>query len=313
MHWLRLKLSQRKNDTTLSTERLKYIIAVILYGTIGVFLRPVSVSSEIVVMCRGIIGSAFIFAFLNIRKQKPDMAAIRENRIWLLISGIGLGLNWVFLFAAYLHTTVAIASLCNYMAPIIVVVIAPVALREPLNKRKIPCVIAALIGIILVSGFWTGSTGGFSGVFMGLLAAVCFVVIVICNRKMHGINAYDKSVVQLIISAITVLPYVLIKNWDIQLHWNARSIVLILILGLIHTGAAYCLYFSGMATLPVQTVAILGYLEPVVSVLCSAIILHENMGAHGWIGAVLILGAAIISETVFDAKQATNEVKKAKE
>jgi drug/metabolite transporter (DMT)-like permease len=69
-------------------------------------------------------------------------------------------------------------------------------------------------------------------------------------------------------------------------------------LGVLHTGVAYCLYFSGMGSLPVQTVAILGYLEPVVSVLCSAFFLREAMGVSGWIGAVLIIGAAVVSETM---------------
>ncbi len=282
----------------LAKEKMKYIIAVILYGTIGMFLRQVSVPSEIVVICRGIIGSAFIFTFLTAQKKRLNMLAIRKNRIWLLISGVCLGLNWVFLFAAYLHTTVAIASLCNYMAPMIVIVVAPAVLHERLNKRKIPCVIAAFVGIILVSGFWNGEIGDASGILMGLMAAICFVIIVICNRKMQGINPYDKSIPQLAISAVTVLPYVLVKNWGgTEINWNVKSVVIIIVLGLVHTGVAYCLYFSGMTTLPVQTVAILGYLEPVVSVICSAVILHEHMNISGWIGAVLILGAAIISET----------------
>lgn len=237
----------------LAVERMKYIIAVILYGTIGMFLRQVSVPSEIVVVCRGIIGSAFISVLSISQKKRLDRAAIRENRIWLVISGVCLGLNWVLLFAAYMHTTVAIASLCNYMAPIIVVVIAPFVLHEPINKRKIPCVIAAFIGIVFVSGFWKGVTGDASGILMGLMAAICFVIIVICNRKMQSINPYDKAVIQLVISAITVLPYVLIKNWGMEIDWNARSIMIIIILGLVHTGLAYCLYFSGMSTLPVQT------------------------------------------------------------
>ena len=282
-------------------ERGKYVIAVILYGTIGMFLRQISLPSEIVVMCRGIIGSAFILAFMKTRKRKLNRESIRKNRIWLIISGICLGLNWVFLFAAYMHTTVAIASLCNYMAPVIVVMIAPAALREPLNRRKIPCVLAAFAGIVLVSGFWKEGAGNMSGVVLGLLGAVCFVIIVICNRKMQGIDSYDKAVVQLILSAVTVLPYVLVKNRGAELVWDGKSVALILVLGLVHTGVAYCLYFSGMATLPVQTVAVLGYLEPAVSVLCSAILLHEPMDFGGWIGAVLIIGAAILSEMIPDA------------
>lgn len=282
----------------IALERTKYITAVVLYGTIGLLLRYVSLPSEMVALCRGAIGSAFIWLYLHARGMRINKTAIRENIVWLVLSGICLGLNWIFLFAAYMHTTVAIASLCNYMAPIIVIVIAPVVLGEDLDKRKMPCVVAAFIGIVLVSGFWNGSPGSISGIMMGLLAALCFVVIVICNRKIHDISALDKSVVQLAISAWTILPYVLIRNRGISLSIDARSALIILTLGLVHTGIAYCLYFSGMSTLPVQTVAILGYLEPAVSVLCSAFFLHEAMGAAGWIGAVLIIGAAVISEMI---------------
>ena len=286
-----------------SAERIKYIIAAVIYGTVGTFLRYVSLPSEIVAMCRGILGSAFILLYLAARHQKPDREAIRKNLKWLIIGGVSLGLNWIFLFAAYIETTVAIASLCNYMAPVIVILIAPVVLKERLDKRKMFCVAAAFAGIILVSGFWNGSVGNASGIFLGLAAALFFVVIVICNRKLRDIDALDKSVIQLAISALTILPYVLIKNIGSPLTLDPRSVLIILVLGIVHTGIAYCLYFSGMASLPVQTVAILGYLEPVVSVLCSAFFLREHMGIFGWIGAVLIIGAALVSETMKEPAQ----------
>ena len=281
-----------------AVERIKYIIAVVIYGTVGMFLRYVSLPSEIVAMFRGIIGSTFIFLYLKARHQSPDREAIRENLKWLVIGGISLGLNWIFLFAAYINTTVAIASLCNYMAPVIVILISPLVLRERPDRRKMPCVIAAFIGIILVSGFWNGSFGNIKGVFLGLAAAAFFVVIVICNRKLQEVPALDRVIVQLAVSAMTILPYVLVRNWGAAISLDVRSVLIILILGLVHTGLAYCLYFSGMGSLPVQTVAILGYLEPVVSVLCSALFLREHMGIAGWAGAVLILGAALVSESM---------------
>ena len=285
--------------TNTALERAKYIAAVVLYGTIGMFLRSVDLPSEIVALCRGSIGSLFILAYLAARGKKPDAQAIRRNAKWLVLSGICLGGNWIFLFAAYMNTTVAIASLCNYMAPAIVVLIAPAVLKEPLDRRKLPCVAAAFAGIVLVSGVLGGGpVGRLSGVAMGLGAAACFVGIVLCNRRLRDIAALDRVVVQLAVSAATILPYALARNWGAALHIDARSAAVVLMLGVLHTGVAYCLYFSGMASLPVQTVAILGYIEPVVSVVCSALFLREAMGAAGWIGAALILGAAAVSESV---------------
>ena len=289
----------------LAKERLKYVTAVIIYGTIGLFIRSVSLPSEFVAMCRGTVGAIFIILYQKSRNQKIDFSSIRKNLKWLIVSGVMLGLNWVFLFAAYMETTVAVASLCNYTAPMIVIIIAPVVLREKLELRKLPCALAAFVGIILVSGVRKNGTGSIPGVLLGLAAAVCFVIIVICNRKIKDICAYDKAWFQLALSSVTILPYFLIKNHGFSLEWDVKSLLIVLMLGIFHTGFAYCLYFSGMGTLPVQTVAILGYLEPVVSVLCSVIFLREYMDIFGWIGAVLIIGAAVVSE-LLGGKKAAN-------
>lgn len=281
-------------------ERARYIAAVVLFGTIGSLLRLVSLPSELVAMCRGLIGSVFILLYLARRRQKPDWRAIRKNARWLLLSGVLLGVNWIFLFAAYMETTVAIASLCNYIAPILVIVAAPLLLREKLNPKKLPCVFAALAGIVLVSGVGRGERGSPLGVALALGAAVCFASIVLCNRKLRDISALDRSFVQLALSAVTIFPYVLFRNWGAALQFDTQSVLIVLLLGVVHTGVAYCFYFSGMGSLPVQTVAVLGYLEPVVSVMCSALFLREPLSGAGWLGAVLILAAAGISELIPD-------------
>ena len=279
-------------------ERLKFVTAVTLYGTVGLFLRYVNLPSELAALCRGAIGCAFILLFVYLRGGRPDGAAIRANLKWLLLSGVCLGLNWVFLFASYMKTTVAVASLCNYTAPILVILVAPALLRERPDRRKIPCVAAAIAGLLLVSGFWNGDVGGTAGILLGLAGALCFACLVICNRKLRDISALDRSIVQLGVSAATILPYVLIHNRGTAIHLDTRAILILAMLGVVHTGFAYCLYFSGLGSLPVQTVAILGYLEPVVSVLCSTLFLHERLSPLGWVGAALILGAAVASELI---------------
>ena len=280
------------------TERIKYITSVALYGTIGIFLRYVSFPTELVAMCRGILGTAFILAFMALRHRKVDREAIRKNLLWLVLSGICLGLNWIFLFAAYVKTTVAVASLCNYMAPLLVIVAAPMVLHEKLNIKKLPCVAAAFIGIVLVSGVIGGETGNTAGVAYGLAAAVAFVCIVLCNRKLKDISAMERSIVQLSVSAVTILPYFIWNNRDSDIAVDTGSVLIVLMLGILHTGVAYCLYFSGLGTLPVQTIAILGYLEPVVSVFCSALILREHMSVWGWLGAGMIIVSAVVSELI---------------
>lgn len=286
-------------------DSLKYSLAVIIFGTIGVFLRLIKFPSEIVVLCRGVIGTLIVWLYVRIRGRRVDKAAIRKNLLWLALSGVSLGLNWIFLFAAYMHTTVAVASLFNYLAPVMVLVIAPFLYREKLTLKKILCVVAAVIGVVLISGVIGNTNSDISGlgIFFAFMAALGFVGIIFCNKKINGVNAYDKAIVQLAFSALTVLPYVLIKNWGVHIEVDLQSVLLTLMLGLVHTGFTYCLYFDTLGRLPVHSVAVLGYLEPVVSVLCSVLILHEQMDIFGWIGAALIIGAAAVSELI-SAKKA---------
>lgn len=280
----------------LAAVRVQYIIAVVLYGTIGLFLRSVRLPSELVAFCRGAVGSLIILGYQKARGGRPDREAIRNNLQWLLLSGVCLGLNWIFLFAAYMRTTVAIASLCNYMAPMAVVLVAPVLLKEPLDRRRLPFALMALAGIVLVSGVLNGGAGEPAGMLLGLAAAACFAALILCNRRMKDIPAMDKSVVQLAVSAATILPYVLARNLGAALSFDRQSVLIVLMLCVVQTGLAYCLYFNGMGALPVQEIAVLGYLEPAVSVLCSALFLREAMAPAGWLGAALIIGAAVASE-----------------
>ena len=286
----------------LRLERLKYIAAVVIFGTTGLFLRYCSLPSETAAFCRGVIGTLFLLLWQNRHGKSLERKAILRNRKWLLLSGVFLGLNWTFLFAAYVTTTVAVASLCNYLAPLIVILIAPLVLKEPMDPRKVPFVIAAFLGVVLVSGVLGGSGGNVPGVLMGLGAALGFVGIVICNRNIRHISAGDKTIIQLSVSAAVIRPYLLARNMGKELRPDLVSLLVILLLGVFHTGVAYNLYLSGMGSLPVQTVAILGYLEPVVAVLCSAFFLKEPMSPAGWAGAFLIIGAAAGSELMPPAK-----------
>lgn len=286
-------------------ERLKFITSTVLFGTIGLFVRFVDMPSEAVALYRGMIGALFIFLFLTATRRPPDMKAVRNNLPWLLISGICLGLNWIFLFAAYVNTTVALASLCDYMAPILVVVFTPLVLKEKLDLRKIPCIIAAFAGIVLASGVIGGGLVGPVGIASGLAGAVAFAILVFCNRKLHDISGFDRTLVQLAVSALTILPYVLVKNGGLPMPKDLLSGTIILMLGVLHTGIAYCLYFRGVEKLPVQSAAILGYIEPVVSILCSAVFLHEKLGWYGWLGAAMIIASTVISEMIPHKTQKT--------
>lgn len=288
-------MMERKRNT------LAYLLAVLMFGCLGLLLRLISLPSDIVVLSRCILGSLFVLLLMKLRGHRMDKAAIRKNGKWLVISGACMGWNWLLLFAAYRYTTVAIASLCNYVAPILVIFAAAFLFREKLSRIKMLCVAGALAGIVLVSGVIEGAElppDSPKGILFALLAALGFAAVVLCNRKMSEIDDLDKCVMQLLSATVAVLPFVLYSNWGKPLQPDLQSILLTVLIGLVFTGGAYCLYFSALGTLPVQSIAILGYLEPVISVLCSVLILREPITALGIIGAVLTVGSAAASELI---------------
>jgi RarD protein len=241
---------------------------------------------------------------MKILGRKVDLKAIKSNLRPLILSGFFLGLNWVFLFAAYVRISVAVASLLNYTAPIMVVIIAPFLYKERIRPIKAICIITAFIGVVLTSGIVSVGIGNVDliGITLPVLAALAFVGIVICNKSLKGIDSYNKAIVQLAASAVTVLPYVLYNNRGKSIELDLRSIILVLLLGAVHTGVAYCLYFESLGALSVQSIAILGYLEPVVSVLGSVFVLHQSMDLYGWIGAALIIFSSAASELIGSKK-----------
>ena len=277
--------------------RGELILAVLLFGTIGLFRRGIALPSSVVALGRGFIGTLFLLLYALLRGRRLDGAAIRRKLPWLILSGGLIGFNWILLFESYRYTTVATATLCYYMAPVIVILASPWLLKERLTLRRGLCAGAAVLGMIPVSGVLTeGRSGNLRGVLFGLGAAALYASVVLVNQRLREMDALEKTVVQLGAAALILLPYVLATEEVAALRWDGRSLLLLAILGIIHTGWAYALYFGSMGALPVQTVALCSYMDPVTAVLLSALVLREPLGAAGAVGAALVLGAALVSE-----------------
>ena len=271
----------------------------LIFGTIGVLRRHISLTSGALAMLRGYIGAAWLIIFMLVRARRPDMLSLRKNALKLLISGAFIGLNWMLLFEAYNHTSVATATLCYYMAPVIVMLLSPVVLKERLTKRQLICAGAAIIGMVPVSGIL--SLDGFAvseikGVLLGLGAAALYGCVIMMNKRISGVSAMDRTVVQLFAAAIVVTPYVFAAERFSPAAMSVNDILFTLVAGLIHTGAAYAMYFGSISRLPARTVAILSYIDPIFAVILSATLLGETMSPIGWLGAAVVLGAMFISE-----------------
>ena len=285
--------------TNPKTAKLAFLSAILIYGTLGVFVRYAGQPSPLVALARSSIGTLFLLFLLAVKRQKTDFSAIRRNWRPLLIAGVLLGLNWVTLFEAYRYTTVAVATLCTYLNPIIIVFGAAILMHEQLTARKLLCIAVALIGMVFVSGVADSGlpdAGEAKGILLGLLTAVLYGCIVLSNKQLRDISAYDRTLVQLFITTLVLIPYCILHGDFVGLQITGGQLGLLLILGVVHTGFAYSLYFGSMAYLPAQTLAILSYLDPVTAVLLSALVLHEPLSGFEILGAVCILGAAVVSE-----------------
>ena len=290
-------LKTQKNDTR---SLLMILISMVIWGSVGIFRRFIPVSSSILACSRGIIGTLFLILFVKLRNRKLFLPLSARQVILLIISGAVMGVNWILLFEAYNYTSVPTATLCYYMAPTIVVLLSPFLFREKITLRKGICVLAALIGMVFVSGVIENGMPGLSelkGILFGLGAAVLYACVVIINKKLPGIDAYEKTVSQLGSSAITLLPYLFLTGERFPADLSPVNWGMLLIVGLVHTGVAYAMYFGSVDGLKAQTVALLSYVDPITALILSALILHEQLMVYGILGAVLIIGAAVVSET----------------
>ena len=276
-----------------------FVISMTLFGTIGLFVKYIPLSSSLIALSRALIGFLFLAAMMLVQTKKLMVSVIRKNILPLTLSGVFLGFNWILLFESYRYTSVAVSTLCYYLAPLLVVLLSPLVLKEKLTQRKILCVAASLVGMVFISGILQANTftaKDFAGILLGLAAAVLYAAIMILNKKISGLSGYERTVFQLGLSAIVLIPYCLFTCDFVSVDLNAVQIILLAIVGVIHTGLTYFLYFGAMDHLPSQTVAMLSYIDPVVAVLISVFILAEPMKLLDIPGAVLILGAAIVSE-----------------
>ncbi len=278
--------------------RFQLIFSVVIFGTIGIFVEYIPLPSGCIAFVRGAVGALCLLLFALVSKTEISVKAIKSNLLILVLSGGAIGFNWIFLFESYRHTTVATATLCYYMAPVFVMLASPIVLGERLTAKKLVCIFAALVGMVLVSGITEGGKGpsDFIGVLFGLAAAILYASVILLNKKLKEISSHNRTMIQLGCAALVVLPYSLFaENIDVA-SLNASSVMLLLCVGVLHTGVAYLMYFGSMKVLAAQTVAVISYIDPVVAIVLSATLLKQPMNTHSVIGAVFIILSALISE-----------------
>ncbi len=278
--------------------KLMMILAMSLFGTLGVSTYFIDLPASIIVVGRGLIGASFLLILIRFSGSKLSKDDIYGNMFTLICSGICLGLNWLFLFEAYKSIEISVATVLNYLTPAMVILIAPLVFKTKLTFIKLGCALLALLGLVLVTGILENDTEdiNYYGLICGVLGAVFYTGLVVFNKKLKSIGSYDRTFVQLLIAGIVVAVYSLFTVDFDSLHPDTLSIVLLVVIAVFQTAIAFTLYFGSLAHLDAPTAVMYGYIEPVISIALSVIILHEDLGIIGWIGAAMILGSTFLSE-----------------
>ena len=281
----------------LKSPRLMLVASMTIFGTLGPFVRNISVSSGELALYRAILAALLIAIFLIVTKQKIPFANIKKEVPLLLASGVSMGINWILLFEAYKYTTVSAATLSYYFAPVIVTIVCPILFHEKLTKKQIICFIMSTLGLVMITGISDiGGGNDFIGILFGLGAAVFYATVILLNKFIKNVEGIHRTFLQFISAIIILIPYVLSTSGITLGNLNSIGWVNLLIVGLIHTGVTYCMYFSSLKELPGQKAAILSYIDPLVAVIISVTILGETMTPWQIIGGILILGFTLWNE-----------------
>lgn len=273
------------------------IASMAIFGTLGIFVRNIRVSSGELALYRAVLAAGLIAVFLWVTKQKIPFANIKKEVPLLLVSGMAMGINWILLFEAYKYTTVSVATLSYYFAPVIVTAVCPILFREKLTVKQIICFVMSTLGIVMITG--VGGNGGgddFIGILFGLGAAVFYATVILLNKFIKNVQGIHRTFLQFLAAIVILLPYVMLTSGVTLGSLDSTGWINLLIVGLVHTGVTYCMYFSSLKELPGQKAAILSYIDPLVAVLVSVTVLGETMTLWQGIGGILILGFTLWNE-----------------
>ena len=288
-----------KNSNNLN--KVALAVSMIVFGTVGIFSKKIPLPSGIIALARASIGAVMLALFMILRKKKPCITAIYKNAIPIVISGFALGINWILFFLACKTTTVPTATLSYYLAPAILVILGVLIFNDKITLKAVLTVPLSIIGIAFAGGVVGGGIEGVSayGIMCGVVAAVFYAIVVICNKFIKDIDSVDKTLCQFIVSIVILLPYVLIAERDGLKNFSKDMMLPLLIIGILHTGIAYVLYFGAASKLPTLNVALLSFIDPIVSVFVSVLFFEEKIGVYGIVGAILIIGSSVASEINF--------------
>lgn len=284
--------------------RVQFTLSMVIFGTLALFVRNISLSSGEVALFRAMLAALLIGAYLLFKKINPVKGVVRKDLLLLLASGAAMGFNWILLFEAYRYTTVSVATLCYYFAPVLVALVCPFLFGERMTQKQLVCFLASTLGVALIVG--VGGIGGGNhllGMVFGLGAALLYASVMLLNKYIKSVQGISRTFLQFLAAIAVLLPYVLVSTGIHLSALDRTGWLCLLVTGLFHTGFTYCLYFSSLYRLRGGEVAILSYIDPLVAVVLSVAVLREHITPWQILGGTLVLGFSILNELKWHPKK----------
>ena len=274
-----------------------------VFGTIALFVREIALPSAEIALFRAVLAMLLLGGYLIVKHINPLKGICRRDLLLLLLSGAAMGFNWILLFEAYRHTTVSLSTLCYYFAPVLLTLLSPLLFRERMHPRSILCFAFSTLGVVLIVGVSTSGGGNhLLGVACGLGAALLYATVMLLNKSIRSVSGLCRTFLQFVAAIAVLAPYVALTGGFHIGTLSGRGWAFLLIVGLVHTGLTYCLYFSSLWRLSGQQAALLSYIDPLVAVLLSVTLLGEPITPLQIVGGVLILGFSFLNEISPKAK-----------
>ncbi len=278
--------------------KVYFILSMMIFGAVGVFAKYLNIPSSILALFLSLTGTVTLLSIVLLKKQQIKMPTIRNNAAALITAAVTLGGNWIFLFQSYKETTIANAALSYYFAPVIVIILAPLLLKDKFSLIKLTCIAIAMSGLfmILYTNTHEVSEKHLLGISYGLIAATFYAAMTITNKFIHGIDDLTETVIKLGLSSIMLLPFVLLTSDFSSISLTVTNLFWLLLFGILHGGIGFYMFFAGMKGLKANTIAVLSYIDPLTSLIISIVIVREKVTLIQLLGALLLLSAIWLSE-----------------
>lgn len=274
----------------------KMIFAMLIFGSNGIVASQIALASTEITFLRTLIGSLLLLCVFLGKREHFTLHRQRKDALFLFLSGASMGASWLFLYEAYQQLGVSMTILIHYTAPAMVMLLSPLFFKEKLNLPKCIGLGIVLLGIFCINSQPDAGGRNLWGLFCAAMSAVLYASMVIANKKVAKIQGLENVVWQMLFALLTIVVFFLLRGNTLLIRIPPGSLPFVLILGILNGGIANYLYFSSLGRLPVQTVAVFSYLDPLTAVVLSALLLGESMNGLQYIGAACILGGALYAD-----------------